>query len=177
LASRAAAAGKNLSIKGNFQIQERSGTACFFAQAAEVKVDPETGKVEVLKMLSAHDTGTVINPLTYQGQVEGGMVQGLGFALMEDLLDDDGKIVTTNLGEYKLPNIADVPPLRTLLLEDRDGPGPFQSKPVGEHSAVPTAPCIANAVYDAIGTQIMDLPLSAETIYAALREKARAGRS
>jgi CO/xanthine dehydrogenase Mo-binding subunit len=177
LASRAAAAGKNLSIKGNFQIQERSGTACFFAQAAEVKVDPETGKLEVLKMLSAHDTGTVINPLTYQGQVEGGMVQGLGFALMEDLLDDDGKIVTTNLGEYKLPNIADVPPLRTLLLEDRDGPGPFQSKPVGEHSAVPTAPCIANAVYDAIGTQIMDLPLSAETIYAALREKARAGRS
>jgi CO/xanthine dehydrogenase Mo-binding subunit len=105
------------------------------------------------------------------------MVQGLGFALMEDLLDDDGKIVSTSLGEYKLPNIADVPPLRTLLLEDRDGPGPFQSKPVGEHSAVPTAPCIANAVYDAIGTQITDLPLSAETIYAALQEKARAGRS
>jgi len=177
LASRAAAVGKKLSVRGNFQIQERSGTACFFAQAAEVRVDPETGKIEILKMLSAHDTGTVINPLTYQGQVEGGMVQGLGFALMENLFDDDGKIVSTSLGEYKLPNIADVPPLRTLLLEDQDGPGPFQSKPVGEHSAVPTAPCIANAVYDAIGTQITDLPLSAETIYAALREKARAGRS
>src|SRR5215469_1534306 len=170
-ASRAATAGKNLSVRGNFQIQERSGTACFFAQASEVKVDPETGKVEILKMLSAHDTGAVINPLTYQGQVEGGMVQGLGFALMENLFADDGKIVSTSLGEYKLPNIADVPPLRTLLLEDRDGPGPFQSKPVGEHSAVPTAPCIANAIYDAIGTQITNLPLSAETVYAALKEQ------
>jgi putative selenate reductase molybdopterin-binding subunit len=175
LASRAATAGKNLSVRGNFQIQERSGTACFFAQAAEVKVDPETGKVEILKMLSAHDTGAVINPLTYQGQVEGGMVQGLGFALMENLFADDGKIVSTSLGEYKLPNIADVPPLRTLLLEDRDGPGPFQSKPVGEHSAVPTAPCIANAIYDAIGTQITDLPLSAEAVYAAIKAKGTSG--
>ncbi|MGH7816953.1 MAG: xanthine dehydrogenase family protein molybdopterin-binding subunit, partial [Candidatus Binatia bacterium] len=176
LAARAASAERKLHVRANFQIQERTGAACFFAQAAKVKVDPETGKVKILKILSAHDTGTVINPLTYQGQVEGGMVQGLGFALMENLLDDEGKIVTTTLGEYKIPNIADVPPLDTLLFQDRDGPGPFQSKPVGEHSAVPTAPCIANAVYDAIGTQITDLPLSAESVYAALKRKTAAGR-
>ena len=121
-------------------MQERGGSACFFAQAAKVEVDPETGKMQILKMLSAHDTGTVINPLTYQGQVEGGMMQGLGFALMEDLRDDEGKIMTPNLGEYKLPCVADAPPLETLLLQDQDGPGPFNSKPVGEHSAVPTAP-------------------------------------
>ena len=96
-------------------------------------------------------------------------MQGLGFALMENLLDDEGKIVTTTMGEYKIPNIADVPPLDTLLFQDQDGPGPFHSKPVGEHSTVPTAPCIANALYDALGTQLTDLPLSAEAVYAALK--------
>ena len=130
---------------------------------------PETGKVKILKMLSAHDTGTVINPLTYQGQVEGGMMQGLGFALMENLRDDEGKIITPSLGEYKIPCAADVPPLETLLFQDQDGPGPFHSKPVGEHSAVPTAPCIANALYDAIGKQVTDLPLSAEAVYDAMK--------
>ena len=143
--------------------------ACFFAQAATIKVDPETGKIKILKMLSAHDTGTVINPVTYQGQVEGGMMQGLGFALMENLCDDEGKIITPSLGEYKIPCAADVPPLETLLFQDHDGPGPFHSKPIGEHSAVPTAPCIANALYDAIGKQLTDLPLSAEAVYDAMK--------
>jgi len=152
-------------------MQERTGAACFFGQAAEVKVDPETGKVKILRMLSAYDVGTVINPLTHQGQVEGGMIQGLGFALVENLLDDEGRIVTANLGEYKMPNIADVPRHETVLVQDHDGPGPFQSKPIGEHSTVPTAPCIANAVYDAVGVQIKDLPITAEKIYFALREK------
>jgi CO/xanthine dehydrogenase Mo-binding subunit len=169
LAARAASAGRKLQVKANFNMQERGGSACFFAQAARIKVDPETGAIKILKMLSAHDTGTVINPLTYQGQVEGGMMQGLGFALMENLRDEEGRIVTAGLGEYKIPCIADVPPLETLLLQDQDGPGPFNSKPVGEHSAVPTAPCIANALFDAIGKQITDLPLSAEAIYEAIR--------
>jgi CO/xanthine dehydrogenase Mo-binding subunit len=169
LAARAAAAERKLQVKANFQIQERGGTACFFAQAAKIKVDPETGKVTILKMLSAHDTGRVINPVTYQGQVEGGMMQGLGFALMENLSDDEGKIITPSLGEYKIPCAADVPPLETLLFQDQDGPGPFHSKPVGEHSAVPTAPCIANALYDAIGKQVTDLPLSAEAVYDAMK--------
>jgi CO/xanthine dehydrogenase Mo-binding subunit len=177
LASRGGSAGRKLSVKGNFQTQERTGVTCFFAQAAEIEVDGETGKIKILKMLAAHDTGTVINPVTYHGQVEGGMVQGLGFALTENLLDDEGKIVTSTLGEYKLPTMADIPPLRKLLFEHHDGPGPFHSKPVGEHSAVPTAPCLANAVYDAIGIPITNLPISAETVYAALREKADAARS
>ena len=169
LAARAASTGRKLQVKANFQVQERGGSACFFAQAAKVKIDPETGKVQILKMLSAHDTGTVINPLTYQGQVEGGMMQGLGFALMENLRDDQGKIITPSLGEYKLPCVADVPPLETLLFQDQDGPGPFNSKPVGEHSAVPTAPCIANALYDAIGKQLTHLPLTAEGVYDAIK--------
>jgi len=171
LASRGSSLGRSLRARGNFKMQERTGAACFFGQAAEVKVDPETGKVKILRMLSAYDVGTVINPLTHQGQVEGGMIQGLGFALVENLLDDEGRIVTANLGEYKMPNIADVPRHETVLVQDHDGPGPFQSKPIGEHSTVPTAPCIANAVYDAVGVQIKDLPITAEKIYFALREK------
>ena len=98
-----------MAARSNFKIEERTGAACFFAQAAEVKIDPQTGKVKVLRMLSAHDVGTVINPLTHQGQVEGGMVQGLGFGLMENLLNEEGRIVTANLGEYKIPSISDVP--------------------------------------------------------------------
>lgn len=171
MAARASSIGKTLSARGNFKLEERTGDACFFGQAAEVAVDADTGQVTLLKMVSAYDVGTVINPLTHQGQVEGGMIQGLGFALMEELINDDGKTVTGNLGEYKLPNVVDLPKHKTVLLEDHDGPGPFRSKPIGEHSAVPTAPCIANAIYDAIGVQITDLPLSAEKIYAALREK------
>lgn len=169
LAARASAAGKILTARSNFKIAERTGSACFFAQAAEVKIDPQTGTVKVLRMLSAHDVGTVINPLTHQGQVEGGMVQGLGFGLMENLLNEEGKIVTANLGEYKIPNVSDVPKHETVLVQDGRGPGPFHSKPIGEHGAVPTAPCIANAIYDAIGIQIKDLPIDAEKIYAALK--------
>ena len=96
-------------------------------------------------------------------------MQGLGFALMENLRDEEGKIIAPNMGEYKIPCAADVPPLETLLFQDQDGPGPFHSKPIGEHSAVPTAPCIANALYDAIGEQITGLPLSAEAVYDAMK--------
>jgi CO/xanthine dehydrogenase Mo-binding subunit len=115
--------------------------------------------------------GTIINPLTHLGQVEGGMVQGFGFALMENLANEDGKILNNNLGEYKLPNIQDIPKHETLYVRDDDGPGPFQAKPIGEHGAIPTAAAIANAVYDAIGAQITDLPITAEKIYSALQDK------
>jgi CO/xanthine dehydrogenase Mo-binding subunit len=171
LAAMAASSNKPLTARGNINVKERVGAVCFFAQAAEVEVDPETGQVNVLKITSAHDVGTIINPLTHLGQVEGGMVQGFGFALMENLADEDGKILNNNLGEYKLPNIQDIPRHETLYVRDDDGPGPFQAKPIGEHGAIPTAAAIANAVYDAIGVQITDLPITAEKIYSALQDK------
>jgi len=101
--------------------------------------------------------------------VEGGMIQGFGFAMSEDLAAEDGKIVTANLAEYKLPNIRDIPEHETLYVRDRTGPGPFHAKQIGEHGAVPTAAAIANAVYDATGVQITDLPITAEKVFAALR--------
>jgi CO/xanthine dehydrogenase Mo-binding subunit len=173
LAAAAQSSDEPLTARGSVDIKERLGAMCFFGAAAEVKIDPETGQVKVRKIISAHDVGTVINPLTHRGQVEGGMVQGFGFALIEDLAAEDGRIVTANLGEYKLPNICDIPEHETLYVRDHSGPGPFQAKQIGEHGAIPTAAAIANAVYDAIGVQITDLPITAEKVLAALRQKRR----
>jgi CO/xanthine dehydrogenase Mo-binding subunit len=171
LVSSAAASDKPLTARGNVNVKERTGAVCFFAQAAEVEIDPETGQVRVRNLISAHDVGTIINPVTHRGQAEGGMIQGFGFALMEDLADEGGKILTANLGEYKLPNIRDIPRHETLYIRDHEGPGPFQTKPIGEHGAIPTAAAIANAVYDAVGVQISDLPITAEKVYIAMRAK------
>jgi xanthine dehydrogenase molybdenum-binding subunit len=171
LASLAISSNRPLTARGSVDIKERAGAVCFFAQAAEVEVDPDTGQVRVRKIISAHDVGTIINPVTHRGQVEGGMVQGFGFALTENLADEDGKILTANLGEYKLPNIRDIPRHETLHVKDHDGPGPFQTKPIGEHGAIPTAAAIANAVYDAIGVQIRDLPITAEKVFSAMQQK------
>lgn len=162
---------------GNFNVKEQSGLACFYGQAAEVRVDPETGELKILKIVCAHDVGTIIHPVAHQGQVDGAMIQGLGFALSEHLVDEEGKIITANLGEYKLPNVMDVPRHETVLVHDPDGPGPFQSKPIGEHGTVPTAPAIANALYDALDVQITDLPITAEKIYRALKQKKNAACS
>jgi CO/xanthine dehydrogenase Mo-binding subunit len=175
LASLASSSNRPLTARGNINVKER-GAVCFFAQAAEVEIDPETGQMRVRKIISAHDVGTIINPVTHQGQVDGGMVQGFGFALTENLADEDGKILTPNLGEYKLPNICDIPRHETLYIRDHDGPGPFQTKPIGEHGAIPTAAAIGNAVYDAIGAQIRDLPITAEKVYNAMRVKRDDGK-
>jgi CO/xanthine dehydrogenase Mo-binding subunit len=171
LAALAASSDRPLTARGSVNVKERIGAVCFFAQAAEVEIDPETGQVRVKNIISAHDVGTIINPVTHRGQVEGGMVQGFGFALMENLADEDGKILTANLGEYKLPNIRDIPRHETLYVRDHDGPGPFQTKPIGEHGAIPTAAAIGNAVYDATGVQIRDLPITAEKVFSAMRAK------
>ena len=171
LAALAASNHRRLTARGNVNVKERIGAVCFFAQAAEVEIDPETGQVRVRNIISAHDVGTIINPVTHRGQAEGGMVQGFGFALMENLADEDGKILTANLGEYKLPNIRDIPRHETLYVRDHEGPGPFQTKPIGEHGAIPTAAAIGNAVYDAIGVQIRNLPITAEKVYSAMQAK------
>jgi CO/xanthine dehydrogenase Mo-binding subunit len=145
----------------------------FCAQAAEVEVDPDTGQVTVKKIVTAHDIGVILNPLTHQGQIEGGMMQGLGYALMEELLTAEGQISTLSLGEYKIPTIKDIPELVTVLLEPGPGPAPYQSKGIGESSNTPVAAAIANAVYDAVGVRIIDLPLTAEKVFAALQAKRR----
>ena len=149
----------------------RAPITSFAAQVAEVEVDPATGQVKVKKLTTVHDAGRVLNHLTYQGQVDGGVVTGLGFALMEDNSLVDGKIAVGNLGEFKIPNAADVPKLTTLLMESATGPAPFQGKAIAEIPNTPMAAAVANAIEDAVGARIYDLPLTAEKIYAALKSK------
>ncbi len=149
------------------------GITSFCAQIAEVEVDPETGQVKVKKFVSAHDVGTILNPIGHQGQIEGGIIQGLGFATSEELLMEDGRISNLHLGEYKVPTMKDIPELITVLVQNPSGPVPYQGKAIGEVGNCPVAGAIANAVYDAVGVRITDLPITAEKVYRALREKER----
>ncbi|MGH7816074.1 MAG: xanthine dehydrogenase family protein molybdopterin-binding subunit, partial [Candidatus Binatia bacterium] len=148
----------------------RAPITSFAAQVAEVEVDPGTGQVKVKKLTTVHDSGTVLNHLSYTGQIDGGVVTGLGFALMEDSSLVDGKMAATNLGEFKMATVADVPKLTTVLMQDATGPAPFQGKAIAEIPNVPTAAAIANAIQDAVGVRLYDLPLTSEKIYAALNK-------
>ncbi len=164
--------GAPIYVRGYYKSSEKSHDASVSAQIAEVHVDPETGKITLRNMISAHSTGKVINPLMHQGQVEGGVVFGLGYALTEEVLFDGGKITTSNFGEFKIPNITDIPPLKTLVMENVPaGPGPYNSLAIGEVANTPTAAAVANAVADACGVRITELPLTAEKVYRALRNK------
>lgn len=142
----------------------------FCAYMLEVEVDPETGRVRPTDGVLVVDVGTIINPLAHQGQLEGGFVFGLGNALMEELgIDDDGRVTTLSLGDYKLPTHMDVPPLRTVLVPTDIGPGPFGAKGIGETTNNAVAPAIANAVCDAIGKRIRTMPITAERVLEALQ--------
>ncbi len=143
----------------------------FAAQVAEVEVDPETGAVRLLRLTSAHDIGQVINPLGHQGQINGGIVTGVGYALMEELRVEDGRVTSLSLGDYKLPTMRDIPELRTVLVESDSGVGPYKLKAIGELPVSPVAAAIANAVADATGVRIRSLPITAEKVYEALKER------
>jgi CO/xanthine dehydrogenase Mo-binding subunit len=149
----------------------RAPITSFAAQVAEVEVDPGTGQTRVKKLTTVHDSGTVLNHLSYTGQIDGGVITGLGFALMEDNSLVDGKMMTVNLGEFKMATIADVPKLTTVLMESPNGPIPYQGKAIAEIPNVPTAAAIANAIEDAVGARIHDLPITSEKVHRALNGK------
>jgi CO/xanthine dehydrogenase Mo-binding subunit len=156
---------------GKYAPEGRPDVTSFCAQLAEVEIDLETGQVRIRQIVSAHDVGTIINPLTHQGQIDGGVVQGLGQTTIEDIQIEGGMVTTANLGDYKLPNIADVPELTTILIENKNGPAPYEGKAIGELANNAIVGAIANAVYDAVGVRLTDLPITAEKVYEALREK------
>ncbi len=177
LAGTAAACGESIEVQSYFEATETPTEGVFAALVAEVEVDGETGQIRLRKLTTAHDVGTILNPLGHQGQIEGGIVQGLGFALAEEMVMEEGKIITLNLGEYKIPNIRDIPRLKTVLVQDTVGPAPFQSKEIGESAISQVAPAIANAVYNAVGVRIMDLPITAEKVYRALQARKMKGKA
>ena len=165
------AAGEPIRGDGHFKNLEVGPAAALCVQVAEVEVDPETGQVRVIDFTTAHSTGTVINPLMHQGQIDGGVVMGIGYALMEEVVIDGGKVVTSNFGDGKIPSICDIPPLKTVIQEFPVGNGPYGAMSIGEPPVIPVAAAIANAVQDAVGARIFDLPITAEKVLRALRAK------
>ncbi len=141
------------------------------AAFAEVEVDTETGQVTVVNYVSAHDIGRAINPLLVEAQMEGSLVQGIGFALTEDFVIDPetGKVLSDSLLTYRLPSTMDVPPMEHLLIEEPLEAGPFGAKGCGEAGLVNPAPAIANAIYDAVGIRVHSLPMSADKVLWALK--------
>ncbi|GAA6178861.1 molybdopterin-dependent oxidoreductase [Shimia sp. NS0008-38b] len=136
------------------------------AQLAEVEVDLDLGTVKVQRMTAAHDLGKVINPLLAEGQIEGGIAQGLGMALMEEFVPG----VTENLHDYLIPTIGDMPEIHSILIEVPDPEGPLGAKGLGEHVLIPTAPAIVNAIKDACGARITQLPARPDRVLAAIKE-------
>ncbi len=146
----------------------RAEAASVYGYVVEVEVDSETGEVKLLDAALVADVGTVINPTALRGQLEGGFVYGLGQAVMEELAVEDGVVTTANLGDYKLPTIGDVPPLRLHLLTEDKGPGPYGAKSAGELSNPAVGAAVANAVHDACGARVTSLPVTAEKVFRAL---------
>jgi xanthine dehydrogenase molybdenum-binding subunit len=146
-----------------------SATYAYGAQGAEVEVDVETGRVKILRMIAAHDVGRVINPKGLKGQIYGAIAQGIGYALYEELQSQEGKILNPNFRDYKIPSIHEMSfPIDLDFIETQDSFGPFGAKGIAEPGLVPTAPAIANAIYDAIGVRIRDLPITPEKILKEL---------
>ena len=153
--------------KGNL-----SAAYAYGVQGAEVEVDEETGEVKILRMVAIHDVGKVLNRQTLSGQIYGALAQGVGYALYEELLSNEGRILNPNFTDYKIPTIHEMGfPIEIDFVETDDPEGPFGAKGVGEPGLVPTAPAIANAIYDAVGIRIRDLPITPEKVLAALRDK------
>ncbi|MBI2987881.1 MAG: molybdopterin-dependent oxidoreductase [Deltaproteobacteria bacterium] len=146
-----------------------SGAYNFGCQAAEVEVDPETGQVKVLKYVAASDCGTVINPIGAEGQAEGSVAQGLGYALIEGLKMEDGRPVNPNFSDYRIPSMRDMPPLEHAFADSYEPTGPFGAKGLGELGMDPTAAVISNAIFDAAGIRIKTLPITPEKVLKALK--------
>ena len=142
------------------------------AQVVEVTVDMETGKITVDNMTDAHDCGFAINRTNVEGQMQGSLSMGLGEALFEEVkFDPNGKVANATLGEYRIPTALDMPNVKTIIVESDEPNGPFGAKEVGEGAIMPTIPAILNAVYDAVGVRINELPITSERIFMALKDK------
>jgi CO/xanthine dehydrogenase Mo-binding subunit len=153
-------------FKGNL-----SKAYAYGAHGVEVQVDEETGKVKILKYVAAHDVGRAINPMLLEGQVYGGTAMGVGYALTERLILEKGEVMNPNFRDYKMLTAKDVIPIEPVIIETNDEAGPFGAKGIGEPGLVPSAPAIANAIYDAIGVRIKELPMTPERVLKAIKEK------
>jgi xanthine dehydrogenase molybdenum-binding subunit len=146
----------------------------FAAQAAQVEVNSLTGEVRVLRVISANDVGTAINPLGLQGQVEGGVMMGIGNCLTEEFIVKDGHVITDRLARYRVPGIMLTPEITSIIVEHQVAAGPYGAKGVGEVCTIPTTPAITNAIFNAVGVRIDQLPVDQELIERALWKRRQA---
>lgn len=146
-------------------------TFVYATQMVEVEVDTETGEVAILRMVAAHDSGRIINPMLVEGQIVGGIAQGIGMALSEEVLLAEGRTLNPSLSDYFLPTARDVPDVRFVHVETAEDTGPYGAKCVGEPSLVPTAPAILNAIHDAVGVRITSLPATPEKVLEAIHRR------
>jgi len=153
-------------FKGNL-----SKAYSYGAHGVEVEVDRQTGKVKILQYVAAHDVGRAINPMLLEGQIYGAAAQGVGYALTERLILEKGEVMNPNFRDYKLLTAKDEIPVEPVIIESIDEAGPYGAKGIGEPGLVPTAPAIANAIYDAVGIRLKKLPMTPERILKALKEK------
>jgi len=156
---------QNREYQGNISVTYGFGT-----QGAEVEVDIETGQVRVIKMVVANDVGRAINPMLLEGQIEGGLSMGIGYALLEKVVQESGEVKNPNFLDYKMPTVKDMPPMEIILVETDDPAGPFGAKGVGEAGAIPTAAAIGNAIADALGLRIFEVPMQPEVVLNAIKE-------
>jgi len=146
-------------------------TTIFAAHVAEIEVDDETGEIQVIKHSAAVDLGRVINVTTSEGQIEGSVAQGIGYGMFENMELRNGKVLNPSYLEYKMPTTLDVPDVVTINIESLDPMGPYGAKGLGEPALVPVAASINNALYDAVGIRLYELPFTRERVLRAIREK------
>jgi putative selenate reductase molybdopterin-binding subunit len=170
--------------RDQYQIQAQASYTCqqspppFIAQFAEVDVDLKTGRVEVVRFVSAADCGRPINPVLAEGQIEGAVVNGISYALWEEYrYDENGRLTNPRFWDYRIFTARDIPELQTILVDSEEPTGPFGAKSIGEVAINGPAPAIANAVYDAVGVRVRDLPITPEKLWRALREQSGAAES
>ena len=160
--------------RGSFSSRVPQSLHCFGTQIVEVEVDEETGEVTITRIVAAHDVGHAINPQGVEGQIQGGVTQAVGHALMEQVrYDADGTPLMQGFLDYKIPSSLDLPAIEPVIVEVPDEEGPFGARGIGEPPILAFAPAVANAIYDAVGVRIMSLPITAEKVLEALETKRR----
>lgn len=145
----------------------------FGAQRVTVEVDDETGKVDVIEVVAVNDAGKIINPVSAEGQAEGGVAMGIGYALMEEINVNKGAIKNRNFSDYIIPTSKDVPHIETHFIEAMEETGPYGAKGIGEPVMIPTAPAILNAIYDAVGVRFTSIPVTCDRLLLAIAAKTK----
>jgi CO/xanthine dehydrogenase Mo-binding subunit len=158
--------------RGAFSSRVPQSLHCYGTQIVEVDVDEDTGEVQIVRIVAAHDVGRAINPQSVEGQIQGGVTQAVGHALMEQVLyGPDGTPQTQGFLDYKIPSALDLPEVEAVIVEVPDDEGPFGARGIGEPPILALAPAVANAIYDAVGVRLTSLPITAEKVRQALQEK------